>query len=62
MKTINYNGKAYSLETVSGYYLGDVCESIQDKEFMTDQEFFDAYIKADPSFTELFKYDIDPID
>lgn len=60
--TINYNGKNYSLETVSSYYDSDISEQIADKETMTAQEFFDEYIKADPEFTSLFDYDFTPID
>lgn len=61
MKTIIYNGKAYNLETVKNYYDGDIRESIHGKEWLTEQEFFDEYIKADPTFTDLFKCDIDPV-
>lgn len=52
---INYNGKNYDLEIIKGYYdfnIGDQICSI------TEQEFFDEYIKLDPSFTELFEHDI----
>lgn len=57
--TINYNGRTYNAETIKGYYETDICVQI---DADTEQEFFDEYIKLDPTFTDLFKYDIDPID
>ena len=61
MTTINYNGRLYNAEIVSGYYDSDI---IAEMNCYTDdaQEFFDAYIKADPEFTNLFEYDFYPVD
>jgi hypothetical protein len=61
MTTINYNGRLYDAETVSGYYDSDI---IAEMDCYTDdaQEFFDAYIKEDPGFTDLFEYDFYPVD
>lgn len=61
MSTIMHNGRTYDAETVSGYYDSDV---IAEMNCYTDdaQEFFDAYIEADPGFADLFKYDFTPID
>lgn len=61
MTTINYNGRKYNAETVSGYYDSEV---IAKMNCYTDdaQEFFDAYIEADPRFVDLFEYDLTPID
>lgn len=60
MTTIYYGGKLYNAETVAGYYDADIVNSLS---CYTDdaQEFFDEYIKADPDFTDLFKYDFTPI-
>lgn len=61
METIMFEGKTYDAETVASYYFQDVIEKMN---CYTDdpQEFFNEYIKADPEFIELFKYDFTPID
>lgn len=61
MEKIMFNGNAYNAETVASYYDADVVNSMN---CYTDdpQEFFDEYIKADPSFVDLFEYDFTAID
>ena len=61
MEKIIFNGRAYNAETVAGYYDTDIINAM---DCYTDdtQEFFEAYLKADPSFVDLFEYDFTPID
>lgn len=59
--TITYNGKQYDAEIIKGYYdMG--LTNYDDLGAETEQEFFEEYIKLDPTFVDLFKYDIYPID
>lgn len=57
---IIYNGKEYSADVVKSYYDMEVT-NYSDLGAETEQEFFEAYIKLDPDFEKLFKYDIKPI-
>ena len=57
---IIYNGKAYDADVVKSYYNMDVT-NYSDLGAETEQEFFEEYIKLDPDFLKLFKYDIKPI-
>ena len=57
---IIYNGSAYDAEVVKSYYDMDVT-NYSDLGAETEQDFFDKYIKLDPDFLKLFKYDIKPI-
>ena len=57
---IMYNGKEYDAEVVKSYYDMEVT-NYGDLGAETEQEFFNEYIKLDPDFKELFKYDIKPI-
>ena len=57
---IIYNGKVYDAEVVKSYYDMDVT-NYSDLGAETEQEFFEEYIKLDPDFPKLFKYDIKPI-
>ena len=59
MNTIIYEGRKYNAETIKGYYKTEICVQI---DADTEQEFFDKYIELDPTFVDLFKYDIDPIE
>lgn len=62
---IIYNGNKYDFEKIKEYYDIEFCERLHqttEGDFETEQEFFEAYIKADPTFTDLFDYDIDPIE
>lgn len=57
---IMYNGNAYDAEVVKSYYDMEVT-NYSDLGAETEQGFFDEYIKLDPDFLKLFKYDIKPI-
>ena len=57
---IMYSGKVYDAEVVKSYYDMDVT-NYSDLGAETEQEFFEAYIKLDPDFLKLFKYDIKSI-
>ena len=57
---IMYNGKLYDAVVVKSYYDMEVT-NYSDLGAETEQGFFDEYIKLDPDFSELFKYDIKPI-
>ena len=57
---IMYSGKVYDADVVKSYYDMDVT-NYSDLGAETEQEFFEEYIKLDPDFEELFKYDIKPI-
>ena len=57
---IMYSGKVYDADVVKSYYDMDVT-NYSDLGAETEQEFFEAYIKLDPDFLKLFKYDIKPI-
>ena len=57
---IMYSGKVYDAEVVKSYYDMDVT-NYSDLGAETEQEFFNEYIKIDPDFLKLFKYDIKPI-
>ena len=57
---IIYNGNAYDAEVVKSYYDMEVT-NYSDLGAETEQEFFEEYIKLDPDFLKLFKYDIKPI-
>ena len=57
---IMYSGKVYDAEVVKSYYDMEVT-NYSDLGAETEQEFFEAYIKLDPDFEKLFKYDIKPI-
>ena len=59
--TIIYNGRQYNAEAVKEYYDMELT-NYSDLGAETEQEFFDEYIKLDPTFVELFDYDINPID
>ena len=61
MITINYEGKIYDEELVRSYYDSNISERVS-SDVETAQEFFEEYIKLDPSFTDLFKYDFNPIE
>ena len=60
MRKIMYNGKEYDAEVVKSYYTMEVT-NYSDLGAETEQDFFEAYIKLDPDFEKLFKYDIKPI-
>ena len=60
MITINYEGKIYDEELVRSYYDSNISERVS-SDVETAQEFFEEYIKLDPSFTDLFEYDFNPI-
>ena len=61
MITIIYNGKIYDEELVRSYYDSNISERVS-SDVETAQEFFEEYIKLDPSFTDLFEYDFYPIE
>lgn len=61
MITINYEGKIYDEELVRSYYDSNISERVS-SDVETAQEFFEEYIKLDPSFTDLFEYDFYPIE
>ena len=58
MTNIIYNGYAYDAETVAGYYDSEIVQAMPAEQYDNEQEFFDEYIRRDPGFTDLFKYDL----
>ena len=57
---IMYSVKVYDADVVKSYYDMEVT-NYSDLGAETEQEFFNEYIKLDPDFLKLFKYDIKPI-
>ena len=57
---LKYNNKLYNKEIVESYYDSNISVQISTQD--TPQKFFEEYIKLDPSFTDLFEYDFNPID